>query len=126
MSSPTDCRYSDSHEWFRHDGDTITMGITPHAAAELTDVTYVELRPSGTAITAGDAVGEVESVKTTSDVYSAVGGEITEVNAQAVDDPSLLNSDPQGDGWLVKVRTDDASPLDRLMDSIAYDEKYGA
>ena len=126
MSSPTDCRYSDSHEWFRHDGDTITMGITPHAAAELTDVTYVELRPSGTAITAGDAVGEVESVKTTSDVYSAVGGEITEVNAQAVDDPSLLNSDPQGDGWLVKVRTDDASPLERLMDSIAYDEKYGA
>lgn len=126
MSSPTDCRYSDSHEWFRHDGDTVTMGITPHAAAELTDVTYVELRPSGTAITAGDAVGEVESVKTTSDVYSAVGGEITEVNAQAVDDPSLLNSDPQGDGWLVKVRTDDASPLDRLMDSIAYDEKYGA
>ena len=126
MSSPTDCRYSDSHEWFRHDGDTVTMGITPHAAAELTDVTYVELRPSGTAITAGDAVGEVESVKTTSDVYSVVGGEITEVNAQAVDDPSLLNSDPQGDGWLVKVRTDDASPLDRLMDSIAYDEKYGA
>ena len=126
MSSPTDCRYSDSHEWFRHDGDTVTMGITPHAAAELTDVTYVELRPSGTTITAGDAVGEVESVKTTSDVYSAVGGEITEVNAQAVDDPSLLNSDPQGDGWLVKVRTDDASPLDRLMDSIAYDEKYGA
>ncbi|MBT7352413.1 MAG: glycine cleavage system protein GcvH [Phycisphaerae bacterium] len=126
MSSPTDCRYSDSHEWFRHDGDTITMGITPHAAAELTDVTYVELRPSGTAIAAGDAVGEVESVKTTSDVYSAVGGEITEVNAQAVDDPSLLNSDPQGDGWLVKVRTDDASPLERLMDSIAYDEKYGA
>ena len=102
------------------------MGITPYAAAELTDVTYVELRPSGTTITAGDAVGEVESVKTTSDVYSAVGGEITEVNAQAVDDPSLLNSDPQGDGWLVKVRTDDASPLDRLMDSIAYDEKYGA
>ncbi|MDG2477702.1 MAG: glycine cleavage system protein GcvH [Phycisphaerales bacterium] len=126
MSSPTDCRYSDSHEWFRHDGDTVTMGITPYAAAELTDVTYVELRPSGTTITAGDAVGEVESVKTTSDVYSAVGGEITEVNAQAVDDPSLLNSDPQGDGWLVKVRTDDASPLDRLMDSIAYDEKYGA
>ena len=126
MSSPTDCRYSDSHEWFRHDGDTVTMGITPHAAAELTDVTYVELRPSGTAITAGDAVGEVESVKTTSDVYSVVGGEITEVNAQAVDDPSLLNSDPQGDGWLVKVRTEDASPLDRLMDSIAYDEKYGA
>lgn len=126
MSSPTDCRYSQSHEWFRHEGDTITMGITPHAAAELTDVTYVELRPSGTAIAAGDAVGEVESVKTTSDVYSVVGGEITEINDSAIEDPSLLNSDPQGAGWLIKIRTDDASPLESLMDSVTYDEKYGA
>jgi glycine cleavage system H protein len=126
MSSPTDCRYSESHEWFRHDGDTVTMGITAHAAAELTDVTYVELRPSGTTIAAGDAVGEVESVKTTSDIYSVVGGEITEVNEQAIEDPSLLNSDPQGGGWLVKVRADDVSPLDGLMDSATYDEKYEA
>ncbi len=126
MSSPNDCRYSESHEWFRHDGDTVTMGITAHAAAELTDVTYVELRPSGTTIAAGDAVGEVESVKTTSDIYSVVGGEITEVNEQAIEDPSLLNSDPQGGGWLVKVRADDVSPLDGLMDSATYDEKYEA
>jgi|TARA_B110000495_G_C22427405_1_gene269724 glycine cleavage system H protein len=102
------------------------MGITAHAAAELTDVTYVELRPSGTTIAAGDAVGEVESVKTTSDIYSVVGGEITEVNEQAIEDPSLLNSDPQGGGWLVKVRADDVSPLDGLMDSATYDEKYEA
>lgn len=101
------------------------MGITPHAAEELTDITYVELRPAGTAIGAGDAVGEVESVKTTSDVYSVVSGEIIEINTAAVDDPALLNSDPQGAGWLVKVRTEDAGPLERLMDSAAYDEKYG-
>lgn len=126
MSSPTDCRYSESHEWFRHDGDMVTVGITAHAAAELTDVTFVELRPSGTTIAAGDAVGEVESVKTTSDIYSVVGGEITEVNEKAIEDPSLLNSDPQGGGWLVKVRADDVSPLDGLMDSATYDEKYGA
>ncbi len=126
MTSPSDCRYSDSHEWFRPDGDTVTIGITPHAAAELTDVTFVELRPAGTTLGAGDAIGEVESVKTTSDIYSVVAGEIIEINEQAVQDPALLNSDPQGEGWLVKVRTADAGPLESLMDSSAYDEKYGA
>ncbi|MDP6480065.1 MAG: glycine cleavage system protein GcvH [Phycisphaerales bacterium] len=126
MPSPADCRYSDSHEWFRHEGDTVTMGITPQAASELTDITYVELRPTGTSIDAGDAIGEVESVKTTSDVYSVVAGEIVAINDAAVDDPALLNNDPQGAGWLVKVRTEDAAPLETLMDSIAYDEKYGA
>jgi len=125
MSSPSNCRYSESHEWFRVDGDVVTMGITPHAAAELTDVTYVELRPAGTTLGEGDAIGEVESVKTTSDVYSAVSGEIVETNDRAVEDPALLNSDPQGDGWLVRVRTEDASPLEQLMDATAYDDKYG-
>ena len=124
MSSPTDCRYSESHEWFRLEGDIVTMGITPHAAAELTDVTYVELRPIGTTLAAGDAVGEVESVKTTSDIYSVVAGEIVEVNDQAVQDPALLNKDPQGDGWLVKVKAEDAALLDGLMEAAAYDEKY--
>jgi glycine cleavage system H protein len=126
MPSPADCRYSESHEWFRHEGDTVTMGITPHAAAELTDITYVELRPAGTAISAGDAVGEVESVKTTSDVYSAVAGEIVEVNDAAVENPALLNRDPQGEGWLVRIRAEDASPLEALMDSATYDQKYEA
>jgi len=125
MPSPSDRRFTESHEWFRADGDTITIGITPHAAAELTDVTYVEMRPAGTAIAVGDAVGEVESVKTTSDVYSAVAGEIIEVNDKAVADPALLNSDPLGEGWLVRVRTEDAGPLDHLMDATSYDEKYG-
>lgn len=126
MPSPADCRYSESHEWFRHEGNTVTMGITPHAAAELTDITYVELRPAGTAISAGDAVGEVESVKTTSDVYSAVAGEIVEVNDAAVENPALLNRDPQGEGWLVRIRAEDASPLEALMDSATYDQKYEA
>ena len=124
MSSPTNCRYSESHEWFRLEGDVVTMGITPHAAAELTDVTFVELRPAGTNLAAGDAVGEVESVKTTSDIFSVVAGEIVEVNDQAVQDPALLNKDPQGDGWLVKVKAEDAALLDGLMEAAAYDEKY--
>ncbi len=71
------------------------------------------------------AIGEVESVKTTSDIYSVVAGEIVEINDHAVQDPALLNNDPQGDGWLVKVRTADAGPLETLMDASAYDEKYG-
>ncbi len=126
MSSPSDCRYSESHEWFRSDGDVVTMGITPHAAAELTDVTYVELRPAGTTLTAGDAVGEVESVKTTSDVYCAVGGEILEINDVAINDPAILNRDPQGDGWLVRIRATDLSPLENLMDGATYDSRYHA
>jgi glycine cleavage system H protein len=124
MPSPSDRRYSQSHEWFRADGDVVTVGITQYAADELTDITYVELKPSGTAIKAGSPVGEVESVKTTSDVYSAVGGTVIEVNKAAVDDPSLLNSDPYGKGWLIKIRTSDAAPLSKLMDQATYDRKH--
>jgi len=124
MASPADCRFSDSHEWFRLDGDVVTMGITQYAADELTDVTYVEMQPAGSTIDPGGSVGEVESVKTTSDVYSAVGGEIVEVNGASSDDPSLLNRDPFGDGWLVRIRTGDASPLDGLLSAADYDAKY--
>jgi glycine cleavage system H protein len=102
----------------------VTIGISQFAADELTDITYVELKPKGETINANEAIGEVESVKTTSDVYSVVGGEIIEVNQKAIDDPSLLNSDPFGDGWLVKIRTDDTSPLDKLMDHATYDEQH--
>ena len=117
-------RFTDSHEWFVLDGDIVTLGISPFAANELTDITYVEMKKSGTAINAGDTVGEVESVKTTSDVYSVVGGEIVEVNQAAQDDPSLLNSDAYGEGWLVKIKVSDPSPLDELMDQKTYDGKY--
>lgn len=119
------CRFTDSHEWFRtEDDDVIVIGITQHAADELTDITYIEMKPEGETIDAGDTVGEVESVKTTSDVYSVLAGEIVEVNQKATDDPSLVNSDPFGEGWLVKIRASDCSPLENLMDRAAYDEKY--
>ena len=116
-------RFSESHEWFRPDGDVVTMGITQFAANELTDITFVEMKPPGTEVNAGAPVGEVESVKTTSDVYTAVGGTIIEVNKAVQNDPALLNSDPQGDGWLVKLRTKDASSLQKLMDQATYDRK---
>ena len=124
MSSPTDCRFSDSHEWFRQDGDVITIGITQFAANELTDITYVEMQPIGTPINSGDSAGEVESVKTTSDVVSAYVGEIIEINETIIDDPSLLNSDPFGSGWLVKLRVEDTSQGDSLMNQATYDDKY--
>jgi glycine cleavage system H protein len=124
MPSPNDRRYSESHEWFRADGDVVTMGITKYAADELTDITYVEVKPSGTPVKAGGSVGEVESVKTTSDVYSAVSGSIVEVNKAVSADPSLLNSDPYGKGWLVKIKTADPSPLQKLMDQATYDRKH--
>jgi len=123
MPSPSDLRFTETHEWFRVEGDTVTMGITQFAANELTDITYVELKPSGTALKPASPIGEVESVKTTSDVYSAVGGSISEVNKAVVTDPSLLNSDPYGKGWLVKIKTSDASPLSKLMDQKTYDQK---
>lgn len=124
MASPSECRYTESHEWLDLDGDIVTLGITQYAADELTDVTYVELKRPHTTILPGEVVGEVESVKTTSDVFSAVGGEIVEVNEAASSDPSLLNSDPFGRGWLVKIRTADPSPLDGLMDRATYDQKF--
>ncbi|MFG0253320.1 MAG: glycine cleavage system protein H, partial [Phycisphaerales bacterium JB038] len=80
MSTPTDCRFSETHEWFKLDGDTLTIGLSQFAVNELTDITYVEMKPVGTELEPGDAVGEVESVKTTSDVYSVCGGEVIAVN----------------------------------------------
>lgn len=124
MPSPSNCRFTESHEWFSVEGDVVTVGITQFAANELTDITYVEMQPAGTSLDAGQSVGEVESVKTTSDVYSAVAGEIIQVNEALEDDPSLINSDPFGEGWLVKIRSSDLSPLDGLMDQPSYDEKY--
>ncbi|CAE7155257.1 gcvH [Symbiodinium necroappetens] len=124
MSSPNDRKYTESHEWLKLEGDTVTLGITPFAVSELTDITYVEMKPVGSDFGAGDSVGEVESVKATSDIYTPVGGEVVEINEALNDDPSLVNEDPLGAGWLVKLKVADASGLDALMDSGAYDEKY--
>lgn len=122
--TPSDRLYADSHEWHKSDGDIVTLGLSSFAVEQLTDVTYVQMKPVGAVLGAGEVVGEVESVKTTSDVYSAVGGEIIEVNAAAVEDPSLLNSDPYGKGWLVKIRATDTSGLAKCMDAAKYDATY--
>lgn len=125
MSVPTDRKYSESHEWHRVDGDLVTIGITAFAADQLTDVTFAEMKGVGTGIGAGETVGEVESVKTTSDVYSAVGGEIVEVNGELESNPGLINEDPFDKGWLVKIKASDLGGMDGLMDAQAYEAHAG-
>ena len=123
MTTPPECQFSESNEWYRIEGDIVTVGITQFAANELTDITYVEMQDDGTTVDIGESLGEVESVKTTSDINSAFVGEIIESNPAVVDDPAILNSDPYGNGWLVKVRVQETG-VEGLMDQETYDSKY--
>lgn len=125
MPTPTDRRYSESHEWFKLDGDVVTVGITQFAADELTDITYVQLPEKGASVKATKPFGEVESVKATSDVYSFVDGTVVEANGRLSAEPGLLNSDPFGAGWLIRVKIADAAPLAKLMDAAAYEKHTG-
>lgn len=124
MPSPADRVYSESHEWHKLEGSTLTLGITKFAVDQLTDITYVQMKPKGTKLKAGDTVGEVESVKTTSDIYSAVGGEIIDVNTALSDDPSLINSDPYGKGWLAKIKITGQGKLSTCVDAATYDKQH--
>jgi glycine cleavage system H protein len=124
MPNPTDRLYSESHEWHKVEGDTLTIGLTQFAVDALTDVTYVEMKKPGTKFAAGDVIGEVESVKTTSDIYCAAGGEVTQLNSALADDPGLLNRDPYNQGWLAKIKISDKSGLSKLMDAKTYDSKH--
>ena len=124
MPNPKECRFTETHEWLSIDEDVVTLGLTKYAVNELTDITYIEMKDPKSTVLPGESVGEVESVKTTSDIYSPIGGELLEVNDAVVRDPSLLNSDPYGAGWLVRIRTTDPSPLDALMDRETYETKY--
>lgn len=121
MGVPTDRRYLKSHEWHKLDGDICTIGITKFAADELTDITYVSLPKVGKELTAGKPLGEIESVKATSDLYTGVSGVVTEVNSKLGDAPELVNNDSFGEGWLVKVRVSDPTQLEKLMTAQQYD-----
>ncbi len=117
---PPDLKYAKSHEWVRAAGETATVGITDHAQHELTDVVFVELPAVGRKVKAGDACAVVESVKTASDIYSPVSGEITEVNKAVVDDPALVNRDPYGQGWFYKIRLANSAELAGLLGADHY------
>ncbi len=120
MNVPSDRKYSETHEWFQVDSGVVCMGITQHAADELTDITYVELPEIGTSVTAGGPIGEVESVKATSELFSAIDGEIVEVNTALADHPELLNDDAFEDGWLVKIKPASLAQLNSLMTAAQY------
>jgi glycine cleavage system H protein len=117
--------FTDEHEWIRVEGNTATVGITQHAQEQLGDLVFVELPKVGAALKKGGASVVVESVKAASDVYAPVDGAVTEVNAAAAADPQLVNSAPQGDGWLWKMSLSDPSQLDGMMDEAAYLKMVG-
>jgi glycine cleavage system H protein len=112
--------YTKEHEWIRVEGDTATVGITDFAQGQLGDVVFVELPEAGKQVEQGGEAAVVESVKAASDVYAPVSGEVVEANQALVDDSSLVNSDPEGEGWFFRVRLSDPSQLDGLMDADAY------
>lgn len=121
MSSPSDRRYTKTHEWVSLDGDVATIGVTDFAQSELGDITYLDLPEVGTAISENAAFGVIESVKAANDIFSPVDGEVVERNDAAVDAPESVNSSPYGDAWLVKVRVSDPTKVESLMDAAAYD-----
>ena len=122
---PSDLKYAKSHEWVRVAGDVATIGITDHAQHELTDIVFVELPSAGRALKAGEACAVVESVKTASDIYSPVSGEITEVNKAAVDDPALVNREPFAGGWFYKIKLSNPAELNTLLSPDAYKAQIG-
>src|SRR5215470_6785976 len=122
---PSDLKYAKSHEWVRVAGDSATVGITDHAQHELTDVVFVELPEKGRQVKAGEACAVVESVKTASDIYSPVSGEIVETNKAVVDNPALVNSGPYRDGWFFKVKLANVSELTGLLTLEKYKAQIG-
>jgi len=118
---PSELRYATSHEWVRNEGDgVVTVGITEHAQELLGDMVFVELPEVGESVSTGDDVAVAESVKAASDIYAPVSGEVLEVNEELEDSPELVNSDAFGDGWMFKIKLDDASELEALLDAEGY------
>jgi glycine cleavage system H protein len=114
-------RFAPSHEWAKKDGDIVTVGVTSFAVEQLTDVTYLELPKVGKICKPGDEFGVIESVKSTSSLYSPVAGEIIEVNADAAKDTAIVNADPFGKGWMVKIKLASGASLDHLLNKANYD-----
>src|SRR5438874_12407654 len=127
MSSkiPSDLKYAKSHEWVRVAGEMATVGITDHAQHELTDVVFVELPAVGRKVKAGEACAVVESVKTASDIYSPVSGEVTEINKSIIDNPALVNSDPYTGGWFFKLKLSNPAEVNSLQSPDEYKQQIG-
>jgi glycine cleavage system H protein len=123
---PENFRYTKEHEWVMAEGDTATIGITDHAQSEMGDIVYVDLPKAGTMVEKGKTLGSVESVKAVSDVYAPVSGEVIEVNQELAGGPELLNQDPHGAAWLVKIRLSTPDEVGQLLTAGEYQEYLGA
>ena len=121
MTFPSELKYTKEHEWVRVDGDTATIGITDHAQDQLGDIVYVEVETVGETVEANEIFGTIEAVKTTSDLFMPLTGEVLEVNARLTDEPELVNSDPYGEGWVMKMKISNLADVDKLLDSVAYE-----
>lgn len=125
MSTPTNLKYTKDHEWVRVEGDTAVVGITEFAQGELGDIVYVEVETEGETLEQNEVFGTVEAVKTVSDLFLPVTGEIVEFNTNLEANPELVNSDPYGEGWIIKIKIADASQLDELLDADGYNAVIG-
>ncbi|MGE5363966.1 MAG: glycine cleavage system protein GcvH [Bacteroidota bacterium] len=125
MNVPSNLKYTKDHEWVLIDGNTGIIGITDYAQGELGDIVFVDIDPNLPAISGGDSFGTVEAVKTVSDLYAPCSGKVIEINKKLNDEPQLVNSDPYGEGWMIKVEITDAAQLNELMDEQAYKQLIG-
>ena len=125
MNFPAQFRYTKDHEWISLEGNVATIGITDFAQKELGDIVYVEVETIGKALGAGEVFGTVEAVKTVSDLFLPVSGTVNEVNPALNTSPELVNNDPYGEGWMIKMTVDDADDVQNLMDAAAYEKLVG-
>lgn len=125
MNFPAELKYTKDHEWIRLEGNTATIGITEFAQKELGDIVYVEVETIGKSLKANDVFGTVEAVKTVSDLFLPVDGTINELNGALSSQPELVNSDPYGEGWMIKMTVDNPQDVDALMDAAAYEAMVG-
>lgn len=125
MNFPEELKYTKDHEWCKVDGDTVTIGVTDFAQSELGDIVFVEVETEGEELDHEEVFGSIEAVKTVSDLFMPIAGEVIEFNEELESNPELVNSDPYGEGWIIKVKMSDVSQLDELMSATAYKEMIG-
>ena len=126
MNIPADLKYTKDHEWVRVEGDIATIGVTDYAQGELGDVVYVEIETDGESLDQEEVFGTVEAVKTVSDLFMPIAGEVIEVNEKLADEPDFVNQEPYGEGWMIKVKISDSSQLDALLSAEDYKSEIGA
>ncbi len=126
MNLPDNLKYTDDHEWVKVEGNQALIGITEYAQGELGDIVFVDIDADMEEITKGESFGTIEAVKTVSDLFAPCNGKVLEVNAKLEDEPELINVDPYGDGWIIKVELADATELDGLLDTVAYQAQITA